>query len=112
MATVSFSSDWSQQQSGDVRAGESLRIEYATERLCTCRATRYGQKAWGLTANFRFHPSRQEQSLDVSSGACEVNVPADASRIEVWFHNTDNTGCSAWDSRYGQNYSLDVKAAG
>lgn len=112
MATVKFSSDWSQQQSGDIHVGEPLRIEYALERLCTCRATRYGQEAWSLIANFRFHPSRQEQAADVSSGGCEVDVPANTSRIEVWFHNTDHTGCSAWDSRYGQNYWLDVKAAG
>ena len=25
--------------------------------------------------------------------------------------NTDNTGCVAWDSCYGQNYSLDIAAA-
>jgi hypothetical protein len=29
----------------------------------------------------------------------------------VWFNNTDNTGCVLWDSRYGQNYWLDVTAA-
>jgi hypothetical protein len=112
MASVNFSLDWSQQQSGDIRAGEPLRVEYATDRLCTCRATRYGQKAWSIIANFRFHPSREEQAVDVSSGACQVDVPANTSRIEVWFRNTDHTGCSAWDSRYGQNYWLDVKAAG
>ena len=112
MATVKFAPDWSHQQSGDIRSGESLQIDYATERVCTCRATRYGQKAWSISANFRFHPSRQEKAADVSSGACQVDVPANTSQIEIWFHNTDHTGCAAWDSRYGQNYWLDVKAAG
>jgi len=112
MATVSFSSDWSHQQSGDIRSGKPLQIEYATERLCQCRAERYGQKAWSIRVNLRFHPSGQEQAGDVSSGACQVNVPANTSRIELWFNNTDHTGCSTWDSRYGQNYWLDVKAAG
>ena len=111
MATVKFTSDWSHEQSGDVQAGESLQIDYAAERLCQCRATRYGQKAWGLTANLRFHPSKEEQAADVSSGTCEVKIPAGTSQIEIWFHNSDHTGCSAWDSQYGQNYWLDVKAA-
>ena len=108
MATVRFSSDWSQQQSGDVRSGESLKIEYDVARLCQCRAERYGQKAWSLIANLRFHPSGEEKTSDVSGGTAEVEVPADTTRIELWFHNSDHTGCSAWDSRYGQNYWLDV----
>lgn len=112
MATVIFSSDWSHRQSGDIRPGESLQIEYAIERLPHCRAERYGQKAWSILAHLRFHPSRQEQSVDVSGGACQVDVPADTSRIELWFNNNDHTGCSTWDSCYGQNYWLDVKAAG
>jgi Family of unknown function (DUF6209) len=32
----------------------------------------------------------------------EVAVPNDAQKIEIWFNNTDQTGCTAWDSRYGQ----------
>jgi hypothetical protein len=108
MATVRFLSDWSHQQSGNIRPGESLRIEYDPARLPDCRAERYGQKAWSINANIRFHPGGQVQAGDVSSGAFEVNVPAKTSRIELWFHNTDHTGGSAWDSRYGQNYWLDV----
>ena len=108
MATVSFLSNWTQQQSGDIRPGESLRIEYDVARLPEHRAERYGQKAWSISANLRFHPGGQVQTGDVSSEAFEVNVPANTSRIELWFHNTDHTGGSAWDSRYGQNYWLDV----
>jgi len=108
MATVSFLSNWTQQQSGDIRPGESLRIEYDVARLPEHRAERYGQKAWSISVNLRFHPGGQAQAGDVSSGTFELNVPADTSRIELWFHNTDHTGGSAWDSRYGQNYWLDV----
>ena len=38
----------------------------------------------------------------------EISVPNDATNIELWFNNTDQTGCTAWDSRYGQNYWLEV----
>ena len=112
MATVRFLSDWSQQQSGDIRAGEPLHIDYDPARLPLYRAQRYGQKAWSITAHLRFHPGRQEQVGDVSSGPLEVDVPANTTQIELWFHNTDHTGGSAWDSRYGQNYWLDVAAPG
>jgi hypothetical protein len=108
MTTVRFLSDWTHQQSGDIRPGESLRIEYDVARLPEHRAERYGRKAWSITANLRFQPGGQVQAGDVSSEPFEVNVPANASWIELWFHNTDHTGGSAWDSRYCQNYWLEV----
>jgi hypothetical protein len=77
-------------------------------RLPEHRAERYGQKAWSISANLRFHPGGQVQAVDVSSGTCEVTVPANTTQIELWFHNTDHTGGSAYDSRYGQNYWLNV----
>lgn len=108
MTTVRFFSNWSHQQSGDIRPGESLRIEYAPERLPEFRAERYGQRAWSINVHIRFHPGGQVLAGDVSLGALAVSVPDNASRIELWFHNTDHTGGSAWDSSYGQNYWLDV----
>jgi hypothetical protein len=108
MATVRFLSDWTHQQSGDIRPGESLRLEYDPVRLPQHRAQRHGQKAWSISAHLCFHPGGQTQAGDVSLGPLEVSVPANTSRIELWFHNTDHTGGSAWDSRYCQNYWLDV----
>lgn len=108
MATVSFLSDWSHQQSGDIHHGDSLRIEYDAERLPKFRAERYGQRAWSISANLRFHPGGQTQAGDISLGSLAVSVPANTSKIEIWFHNTDHTGGSAWDSSYSQNYWLDV----
>jgi hypothetical protein len=108
MATVRFLSDWSQQQVGDIRAGEPLQIEYNPERLPQCRSSRYGQPAWSIAAYLRFHPGGQEKSGRVAPGSepLEVKVPSDATKIEIWFNNTDQTGCTTWDSRYGQNYWL------
>ncbi|MCY0994905.1 DUF6209 family protein [Nannocystis sp. ILAH1] len=109
MATVRFLSDWSNPSNSEIRPGEPLRLEYDLARSCQCRAERYGQKAWSLVAHLRFHPGNQERAGDISSGALEVDVPPGTDRIELWFHNSDHTGCSAWDSRYGENYWLDVK---
>jgi hypothetical protein len=108
MATLRFLSNWSHEQIGDIQQGGDLRIEYDPARLPRCRASRYGQPAWSIVASLRFHPSRQEQSGRVIPGPLELNVPPDATEVELWFSNTDNTGCSAWDSRYGQNYWLNV----
>jgi Family of unknown function (DUF6209) len=110
-ATVRFLSDWSQHQVGDVRAGEPLRIDYDPRRLPQCRSYRYGQPSWRIVAHLRFHPGGQEESGRVAPGPelFTVTVPQDATTIEIWFHNTDQSGCTAWDSRYGQNYWLDAR---
>lgn len=108
MATVRFLSDWTHQQSGDIIPGGSLRIEYDIQRLPQFRAERYGQRAWSINVHIRFHPGGQVHAGDVSLGALVASVPANATQIELWFHNTDHTGGSAWDSSYSQNYWLDV----
>ena len=111
MATLRFLSDWSLQHDGQVRGGEPLRIEYDVSRLPGCRASYRGQDAWSIAGFVRFHPGDEVKSVGLKSGAADVDVPAGASRAELWFSNTDNTGCVAWDSRYGQNYLVEVAAA-
>jgi Family of unknown function (DUF6209) len=64
--------------------------------------------------NLLLHSTYQggEKCLDAADSALTasltVEVPTDATKVELWFKNTDNTGCVAWDSRYGQNYWFDV----
>jgi hypothetical protein len=111
VATLRFLSDWSLQRDGEVRGGQPLRIEYDPSRLPACRASYRGQDAWSIAGYVRFHPAMEVQSVALKAGSAELDVPRDASRIELWFNNTDNTGCVAWDSRYGQNYCFDVAAA-
>jgi hypothetical protein len=111
VSTLRFLSDWSQQRDGELRGGQPLRIEYDPDRLPTCRAKYRGQDAWNIAGYVRVHPSLELESVALKSGAAEIEVPEDATRLELWFNNTDNTGCSAWDSRYGQNYWFDVAAA-
>ena len=111
VATLRFLSDWALQRDGELRGGEPLRIEYEPSRLAVCRASYRGQDAWSIAGYVRFHPSMQLESVALKSGSAEVDVPQGAKRVELWFKNTDNTGCVAWDSCYGQNYWLDVAAA-
>lgn len=111
MATLRFLSDWSLQRTGDVRPGEPLHIEYDIARLPGCRSSYRGQDAWSIAGYARFHPGMELESVALKSGAGEVDVPAAASRVELWFNNTDNTGCVAWDSQFGQNYWVDVTVA-
>jgi hypothetical protein len=120
VASLKFLSDWSFEQDGDIRPGEALSIEYDVKRLPRCRASRYGRDTWSIIASIRFHPNGQEKDDPVvavkNSGATvaaplTVAVPSDATKIELWFKNTDSNGCVDWDSRYGRNYWFDVTPA-
>jgi hypothetical protein len=110
MATLRFLSDWSTQREGELQAGEPLRIEYDPARLPTCRASYRGQDAWSIACSALFHPGMTIESVGLKSGSGEIEVPEGSTRVELWFNNTDNTGCVAWDSRYGQNYVEEVAA--
>ena len=42
----------------------------------------------------------------------EVQVPMGTTEVELWFERRGPAGTSAWDSRYGQNYTFDVSGEG
>jgi hypothetical protein len=42
----------------------------------------------------------------------EVPVPLGTTEVELWFERRGPAGISAWDSRYGQNYTFDVSREG
>ena len=126
-ATLSFFVGWCEELHGDLAQGGRLTIEYDPERTPICRRYHGGLPSWDLWGNVRFHPSGQLFSgnlvlhlegspprVIVPPGPIllVVPVPADATQAELWFHNTDVFGCSAWDSRFGQNYWYDVARHG
>lgn len=121
-AHVRFLSGWEQSLSGELRAGGRLFIDYDLERLPLCRGSRLGMPSWGIWTHVRFHPGGQyligkllqhaagetPTAFGSRLGVYHVTVPDDATRMEVWFNNTDARFCSAWDSRYGENYWYEV----
>lgn len=126
-STVTFRAGWTQEQHGAIVQGGTLRIEYDPARLTTCRASYTFAPAWDIEAQGRFLPGGQtfagsvvsfrttETGLrvdDPSPGALEVDVPADATGVEIWFWNWSamSSPCQAWDSRFGDNYRFEVLA--
>ncbi|MGH3694513.1 MAG: DUF6209 family protein [Pseudonocardiaceae bacterium] len=111
MARVKFLSDWSQEQDGDIRAGDSLLIEYVRARPSPGYVSGYTNYNPGrsIIVSARFHPHGQEVSHSVDfDGSATVRVPSGATKIELWFKKTDEEGTVSWDSQYGQNYWFDV----
>jgi len=97
-------------------AGRQLSIFYEPDRLSHCT----GQDAM-IELFYVFPPSTEQQSVVVATlstrtGRFEamertISIPQDATKIVLWAKNSDSTGCEAWDSDYGKNYTFPVFSA-
>lgn len=89
-------------------------VYYDPTRLPQCRRERLGVPIWEIGAFVQFHPgeqffqrpviSRGTPGNPTSSIPVTVQVPPDAQAVELWFQVSNLVGCSAWDSRFGDNY--------
>jgi hypothetical protein len=111
---VHFRRDYQQDVDGTLAAGGALIVDYDLDRLTGCRALYNSYQSWDVTAHVRFDGGAvQSASVTQVAGLygrvtapATFAVPADAHGVEIWFENTDRTGCEAWDSNYGRNYSF------
>ena len=77
-----------------------------------------------IVGHARFEPGGETRTWPVSGSgvsptsrtdrgsAVELQIPEDATHLEIWFESRGPDGPVGWDSRYGQNYSFAVMAAG
>ncbi|MDP2345671.1 MAG: DUF6209 family protein [Deltaproteobacteria bacterium] len=101
--TLTFSRDFTLAQSGPVTGGRSVVVDYALDRLSTCRGA-----GFAVTAHAIFQPMNVRQQASVVDVAASFFAPEGATRLELYFHNTDRSGCSAYDSNESRNYGFDV----
>jgi Family of unknown function (DUF6209) len=123
---VAFSAAWQTAQRGALVAGQPFVLDYAIERLETCRGTHNGYPAWDLRAFVRFSPSGAvidgsvrgfssptgtPSNSNAVSAPLSVEIPAGTTGLEVWFQNFTGAGssCVAWDSAQGANYAFAVE---
>lgn len=123
---IAFTPSWQTAQRGAVVAGQPAVIDYAIERLETCRGTHNGYPAWDVRAFVRFLPSGELVEGSVRGFNSPTGVPSNAGAVsapftvtppsgttglEVWFKNFTGAGssCVAWDSNHGSNYRFDVE---
>lgn len=125
--TIHFQSDWQETLIGSLHADGWLAVDYSLDRLPECRGTHNGHPAWDTLASVRFLPSGEVvtasvRELESVNGTptnsahekpLEVKIPADATSVELWFHNYSGAGqsCDTWDSNFGSNYVFEILPA-
>jgi len=115
-ATLTFNADWSVKQDGPLVAGKPLIVRYAAKRNpCTLppngwfstdlNAAIDGRRSW-IVQGF---PGKPVNGLFGSVG----RVPH-GHHLALWFKNgaineDSSPACSAWDSKFGANYTFSVQ---
>jgi hypothetical protein len=112
--TIAFHGDYTQHVSGTLLAGSPVRIEYDLDRVTDCRSD-----AWGVSGYAQFDGSTpvafsvsRIADGDVVPVDADLDLPASASHVQIWFEVTDKYGCHAYDSNEGANYSFDIDRHG
>lgn len=108
--TISFGADWSVKASGPIASGGKATLHYDIARLPTCRMRYRGYDAWGISAYYavdggfaRTVPVTQLLGQDNVAIDATIDVPA-GKDLAIWFHASDEGGCSTWDSSYGKDF--------
>ncbi len=114
-ATITFDGAWNERVSGDLQKGKKVRVVYDAGRLTTCRGEINGGPGWAITGFWRIGdgPVRTFEAGGLSpSGGADQSFLLDASGdLQIWFQNTSRWGCSAYDSKLGDNYHFRVEPA-
>ena len=108
LPTLHFNADWTVSISGSLVAGDPARIQYDVARLPNCRATYNGLPAWGISASFNADGG-WGHSANVTTGQATFIVPAGRD-LNIWFFNSDEHGCTGYDSDYGRNFHFPIYA--
>jgi hypothetical protein len=113
VATLRFLEDGTVEAEGTLIQGGRLRVEYDVDRMTTCRGTHNGYRFWEITGAVKFVPGDDIVERMLADGRpIDVEVPADATGVELWFHNyTGDRSCEDWDSLGGANYTFEVTPA-
>lgn len=114
VATLRLGADWSTTVEGSLVVGSTLRVDYAPERLASCRGDFNGGPGWTIEGSYRvnggdvksFHVAGHSPTPSHEPAAIKLDT---AGKLELWFHNTSRWGCSAYDSAFGSNYALTIK---
>jgi hypothetical protein len=114
-ATLSFGADWTQQLTGSLIAGRTVRVAYDAARLPQCRGESNNRPAWAISGFFRINGG-SVQTFTAAPNSVQsptpavITLPNTPGSFELWFQVSNRWGCNAYDSNFGANYRFDVAA--
>jgi hypothetical protein len=117
--TLTFASDWSEIANGPLVAGSTIRVAYDLARLTSCRGSTGGSEVWGVGGFAQFDDGTtaafavsELQGGHVVPVIADLEIPAAATQVELWFQITNVWGCTAYDSNDSANYHFAIEHHG
>lgn len=116
-ATVTFTSDYQMKVVGTPKAGGTLVVDYALDRLPQCRGNvGGGGPAWNIGGYYSLNggePKLFEVTALNADNTDRVTKPArikldQGGDLALWFEVSSGFGCHEYDSAFGNNYHVDV----
>lgn len=113
-ARIVFKKDGAVEQSGELRAGGKVEVRYEQARLPQCRRQQAGMPQWSISG---FASIDREPAVTFQTGRAEgadrteidAVLPLPRSgELALWFQVVSLGGCSAYDSKNGQNYKFRI----
>jgi hypothetical protein len=112
--TLAFTADFTTELVGALLAGSPVRVSYDLDRMTSCKSDAWGVSGYAMFDGgepVAFAVSRLDGE-DVVPVAAELQIPASASHVALWFEINDTYGCHDYDSNDGANYELDIDRHG
>ena len=113
---IHFKSDWSSSVEGTLAGAAVIAVDYDPARLPQCRGQYMGWQTWSVTANWNFSggtghsaPVTAFDNQNVVTTPALISVDPGATQLQLWFHGSDETDCSSWDSDFGRNYVFSLQ---
>ena len=101
---LSFPASGPHTLSAPLRSGQPFTVQYALDRLKTCRATYSGMDTWLIAVEYRFdYGAFQSAYVTTTSGyrrqpaPATITAPVGARTLELRFKNWDRGSCVAYD---------------
>ena len=114
--TLSFNADWTVTSSMPPMSGGKAVVHYDIARLPHCRAWYMGYPAWDIVASWATdggtaHAQPVTQIVNGQRVGADIVIDVPPGHdLALWFHASDESDCSEWDSDYGRNFHFVLQA--
>lgn len=120
-ARYALSADGAEKLTGTAKVGSPITIQYALERLGSCRGNvGGGGPGWNITGFYSENggPAKTFEVTQLTSSGKDREskpatiIPSQGGDLALWFQVNSVFGCNDYDSDFGHNFHVQVEGGG
>lgn len=113
-ASIVFGKDGKPTLTGELKAGDKVKITYEQDRLSECRRVERGAPVWTITGfaqvdreAVRVFDTARPEGSERNEVDAVIELPH-AGKLSLWFQVSSLGGCMRYDSQSGANYEFSI----